>query len=634
MIASPAELTAKKEQYSRTVAAHRKRILICAGTGCVASGALAVYEEFKRALAELSLPIDVELKHEHEGEEIDISITGCRGLCASAPLVQIEPDGVLYVHVQPEDAAEIIEKASNDEIVERLAYRDRTTDVVYLNPAESPFYRKQRRLVLERCGTIDPESLEDHIAHDGYQALAKAIFGLTPEQVCDEVLASGLRGRGGAGFPAGRKWNFARVVEADQKYIICNGDEGDPGAFMDRSVMEGDPHRVIEGIAIAAYAIGASEGYVYVRAEYPLAVTRLRKAIVDAEANGLLGDNIMGSDFSFHLHIKEGAGAFVCGEETALIASVEGGRGMPRPKPPFPAVSGLWGKPTVINNVETLGNIPGIILNGAAAFRTIGTPQSPGTKTFALSGKIANTGLVEIPMGCTLRELIYEIGGGVPGGKRFKAVQVGGPSGGCLTEEHMDLRLDFDSLAKVGAMIGSGGLVVLDEDNCMVEVAAFFMQFIQNESCGKCVACREGTKQLLGLLTKITEAKGTLEDLAVLEDLALVVKDASLCGLGKTAANPVLTTLRYFRHEYLAHVEENWCPAGKCKAFNVLVIDPVLCKGCTKCVRVCPAGAISGQVKQPHVIDHTLCTRCGLCVSSCAFKAIGEASLKGVATHA
>ncbi|MHB1415443.1 MAG: NADH-ubiquinone oxidoreductase-F iron-sulfur binding region domain-containing protein [Chloroflexota bacterium] len=633
MISSPAELAAKREAYAQRLSGHRQRILVCAGTGCIANGSLQVYDEFARLLAGQPAGIDLELRREDAAEEVDTTLTGCRGLCASAPLVQVEPQGVLYTHVKPADAAEIIAKTLSGGVVERLVYRDRNTQEAFADPNESPFYRKQKRLVLERCGSIDPESIEEHIARDGYRALAKALT-MTPAEVCQEVTAAGLRGRGGAGFLTGRKWEFARPVEADQKYIICNGDEGDPGAFMDRSVMEGDPYRVVEGLIIAGYAIGASEGYIYVRAEYPLAVQRLRKAIAVAEAEGIIGDNILGSGFSFRLHVKEGAGAFVCGEETALIASIEGGRGMPRPKPPFPAVKGLWGRPTVINNVETLANVPGIILRGAAAYRAVGTPGSPGTKTFALSGKIANTGLVEIPMGCTLRELLFDIGGGIPNGKRFKAVQVGGPSGGCLTEEHLDLPLDFDSLSKAGAMIGSGGLVVLDEDNCMVEVARFFMNFIQNESCGKCVACREGTKQMLGLLTKITEAKGAGEDLEVLEDLAGVVKDASLCGLGKMAGNPVLSTLRYFRDEYVAHVEEKRCSAGKCKAFNIYAVKPELCKGCTKCARMCPVGAIAGQVKRAHVIDPDKCIRCGLCISSCTFKAIVETSREGVGTYA
>jgi NADH-quinone oxidoreductase subunit F len=549
--------------------------------------------------------------------------TGCRGFCAAGPLVHIEPSGVLYTHVTAADAPEILAAAQRGQVVRRLVYRDPTTDEPYAQPEESPFYRKQIRQVLEHCGNIDPERIEEYLADGGYRSLAKAL-SMTPEQVCKEVSDAGLRGRGGAGFPTGRKWETARQQTSDVKYVICNGDEGDPGAFMNRSLLEGDPHRVLEGMIIAGYAIGASEGIFYVRAEYPLAVQRVRKAIADAERAGLLGEDILSSGFTFHARVKEGAGAFVCGEETALMASTEGQRGMPRPKPPFPAVSGLYGKPTITNNVETLGNVPSILSHGAGWFKARGTAKSAGTKSFALTGKVMNTGLVEIPMGATLRAMIFDIGGGIPHGKRFKAVQIGGPSGGCLTEAQLDAPMDYDSLQSLGAMVGSGGLVVIDEDNCIVEMARYFMQFIQNESCGKCVACREGTKQMLALLKKIVDGKATPADLDLLEEVADVVKDASLCQLGKTASNPVLSTLRYFRSEYIAHVRDRECPAGECKAFRRFYIDPSLCKGCGRCAKACPGGAISGVVKQPYVIDQDKCARCGACVETCRFSAVEE----------
>ena len=618
-------LARARELYSSAIKRERTRVLLCAGTGCIASGSLELYDRLVALVRATGDLVDVSLLADDcTCEGTAVVRTGCRGFCAAGPLVQIEPQGVLYTHVKATDAEEIMEAIRTGTVVDRLVYRDPQTGQHYDNPADSPFYRKQRRVVLAHCGEIDPESLEEYIAKGGYQAIAQVLHGMTPEQVCQEVLASGLRGRGGAGFPTGRKWDLCRVNKSDLKFVICNGDEGDPGAFMDRSVMEGDPHRVLEGLMVAAYAIGATEGIFYVRAEYPLAVRRLRKAIVDAEDAGLLGDNILGSGFTFRARVKEGAGAFVCGEETALMASVEGDRGMPRPKPPFPAQSGLNGKPTIINNVETLANIPTIILNGASWYKAIGTAKSAGTKTFALTGKITNTGLVEIPMGSTLGEMIFDIGGGIPDGKRFKAVQIGGPSGGCLTEQHLGLGLDYDSLQSAGAMVGSGGLVVLDEDNCIVEVARFFMQFIQNESCGKCVACREGTKQMLGLLQKVVDGRGTIEDIDLLEELALVVKDASLCMLGKTAANPVLTTLRYFREEYMAHVRDRRCPAHNCQAFKEYFITADLCKGCGRCVRVCPAGAISGTIKQVHTINQELCARCGACIATCKFAAIEE----------
>jgi NADH-quinone oxidoreductase subunit F len=539
------------------------------------------------------------------------------------PLVRIEPQGILYVQVKPEDVEEIVETTLvRGEVVERLLYHDPSTGEPARTEESIPFYRRQVRVVLANCGRMNPEDIREAIAHGGYGAIARILSGMTPEEVIQTVTASGLRGRGGAGFPTGRKWSFARAAASDKKYVICNGDEGDPGAFMDRSVMEGDPHKVIEGLMIAAYAIGADEGFIYVRAEYPVAVSRLKRAVAQAREHGLLGRNILGSGFSFDITIKEGAGAFVCGEETALISSIEGRRGMPSPRPPYPATSGLFGRPTVINNVETLANLPAIITKGPEWFRSYGTPTSPGTKTFALAGQVANTGLVEVPMGLPLRDLIFDIGGGMRGGGKFKAVQIGGPSGGCLGEEHLDVGLDYESLAKVGAMVGSGGMVVMDDTACMVEVARFFMRFTQSESCGKCVPCREGTKQMLALLTKMTSGEGAPEDLGLLEELALAVKDGSLCGLGKTAPNPVLTTLKYFRPEYEAHVVRKRCPAGACQALRTYSIDALKCRGCTLCAKVCPIGAISGERGKPHVIDPEKCVKCGTCVEKCRFGAI------------
>jgi NADH-quinone oxidoreductase subunit F len=625
MIASSEGLRQAQERFRACLARERIRIRVCAGTGCIATGALRLYDELVRLAKSTGDWVDIDLLLEEEHREGTAVVgTGCQGFCAIGPLVRIDPSGVLYTHVHAEDAADILQAALNGQVLERLVYRDPATSEPYAHPDDSPFYRKQKRRVLSHCGSIDPKRIEEYIAQGGYQGLAKALTEMTPEQVCQEVAASGLRGRGGAGFPTGRKWEFARAQKTDQKYVVCNGDEGDPGAFMNCSLMEGDPHRVLEGMMIAGYAIGATEGIFYVRAEYPLAVRRLRAAIVAAERMGLLGDNILGTGFSFRARVKEGAGAFVCGEETALLASVEGERGMPRPRPPFPAVSGLFGQPTIINNVETLGNVPSIVTNGAAWFRQMGTEKSAGTKTFALAGKVRNTGLVEVPMGCTLREMIFDIGGGVPNGKGFKAAQIGGPSGGCLPEHLLDQPLDYDSLQAAGAMVGSGGLVVIDEDNCIVEVASFFMRFIQSESCGKCVACREGTKQMLALLQKVVEGRASSEDLDLLQEVAAVVKDASLCGLGKTAANPVLTTMRYFRDEYIAHVHDRKCPAGVCQAFRRFHIISDKCKGCARCARACPADAISGELKQPFVIDQGKCVRCGACVEICRFAAVEE----------
>ena len=591
------------------------RVLVCAGTGCVANGSLQIIEKFKELGADVSVLSDY--------DKMTIIPTGCHGFCEQGVLVIIPDKHVTYVKVKVSDVEEIYEShIKNNKPVERLLYTDPQTKQHVHKNEEINFYAKQTRTALANCGKINAENIDEAIAVRGYEALANVIAANNPDSVIDEIEKSGLRGRGGGGFPTGRKWRFTAANKGGKSYVVCNGDEGDPGAFMDRSIMEGDPHKLLEGMAIAAYAIGADEGYIYVRAEYPLAIKRLRKAIADAEARNYLGKNIMGSDFSFELHIKEGAGAFVCGEETALIASIEGERGMPRPKPPFPANKGLFGRPTLINNVETLANIPVIMLNGADWFAKMGTETSKGTKTFALTGEVNNTGLIEVPMGTTLREIVFDIGGGIRNGKKFKAVQIGGPSGGCLTEEHLDLPMDYDNLIKAGAMVGSGGLVVMAEDTCIVEVARFFMNFTQNESCGKCVPCREGTKNMLKILEKIVAGKGEMSDLDLLEDLAQSVKDGSLCGLGKTAPNPVLSTLKYFRDEYIAHIQDKKCPAGVCTAMKKIVIEEALCKGCTKCARTCPVGAITGSVKQPHKIDQSKCIKCEACLTNCPFKAI------------
>ena len=601
----------------------RPSVLICAGTGCIAGGALKIYENLKNECESRGLHVHVGLTHEsHENKELHIKMSGCHGFCEMGPLVHVEPQGILYIHVKPEDCHEILEKTVlGGEVIDRLVY---TLDgVAYPRQQDIPFYKKQKRVALENCGECDAEDLREYIAKGGYKAFEKALFEMSDEEICRTISDSGLRGRGGGGFPAGRKWESVRKNISDVKYVVCNGDEGDPGAFMDRSIMEGAPHCVLEGMMIAALAAGCTEGYIYVRAEYPLAVERLKTAIRKAEEAGLLGDHILGSDFSFRMHINRGAGAFVCGEGSALTASIEGKRGMPRIKPPRTVDQGLWGKPTILNNVETFANVPQIILKGADWYRSIGTQGSPGTKTFALTGNVVNTGLVEVPMGTTLREVIFDIGGGIKDGKKFKAVQIGGPSGGCLTEEHLDLPMDFDSLKQVGAIIGSGGLVVMDEDTCMVEVARFFMHFTQNESCGKCVPCREGTKRMLEILERIVHNEGTLEDLEMLESLSATITETALCGLGQTACQPVLSTLKYFRHEYMAHVVDKHCPHcnGKKKG---LVIDPEKCKGCTKCARNCPVEAISGAVKQPHVIDQDKCILCKACIGNCAFGAIRE----------
>ena len=592
---------------------YRAHVLVCGGTGCSSSGSAQLIERFEQQLQEKGLE-----------KEIKIVRTGCFGLCEAGPVVIVYPEGTFYSRVKPEDVDEIVsEHLLKGRKVQHLVYVDHATheSSVQKSLDEISFYKQQKRVALKNCGVIDPENIDEYIAYDGYKALAKALTEMTREQVIQEIIDSGLRGRGGGGFPTGMKWKFGYGIQADQKYVACNADEGDPGAFMDRSLLEGDPHAIIEAMAIAGYAVGASEGYVYVRAEYPIAVHRLQVAIDQAREYGLLGDDIFGTGFKFDIHIRLGAGAFVCGEETALMNSIEGKRGEPRPRPPFPAVKGLFGKPTVLNNVETYANVPQIILKGAQWFRSMGTERSAGTKVFALGGKINNTGLVEVPMGTPLRTVIYDIGGGIPNGKKFKAVQTGGPSGGCIPAEHLDIPIEYDTLIEIGSMMGSGGMIVMDEDNCMVDIARFFLDFTVDESCGKCTPCRVGTRRMLEILERIVEGKGEEGDIEKLEALAKNIKATALCGLGQTAPNPVLSTLKYFRSEYEAHIREKRCPAHHCQKLLQYVITDK-CRGCTLCSKVCPAGAISGEVRKQHKIDTTKCLKCGACIEKCRFGAI------------
>ncbi len=595
---------------------YRAHVLCCGGTGCTSSGSAQIIARFEEKIKEVGL--------EHE---VKVVRTGCFGLCEAGPVVIVYPEGTFYSRLKVEDVDEIVEEhLLKGRQVEHLVYTDHATHEQNANKslAEINFYKNQKRVALRNCGVIDPENIDEYLAFDGYKALEKAITTMTREEVIDEIIKSGLRGRGGGGFPTGKKWLFAYQSQADQKYVACNADEGDPGAFMDRSVLEGDPHCVLEAMAIAGYAIGASEGYIYVRAEYPIAVKRLEIAIGQAKEYGLLGKNIFGTDFSFDIHIRLGAGAFVCGEETALMTSIEGKRGEPRPRPPFPAVKGLFGKPTMLNNVETYANVAQIILKGADWFASMGTERSKGTKVFALGGKINNTGLVEVPMGTPLRTIIYDIGGGIPNGKKFKAVQTGGPSGGCLPTELLDTPVDYDNLIAAGSMMGSGGMIVMDEDNCMVDIARFFLEFTVDESCGKCTPCRVGTRRMLEILNRIVEGKGEEGDIEKLEELATSIKATALCGLGQSAPNPVLSTLRYFRNEYEAHIRDHVCPAHHCRALLKYVIDPELCRGCTACTRVCPANAIEGEVRKPHHIDPAKCLKCGACAEKCHFNAISR----------
>ena len=593
---------------------YRSHVLVCGGTGCTSSNSPKIIEQFEAQIKEKGLE-----------DEVKVIRTGCFGLCALGPVVVVYPEGCFYSEVKVEDVPEIVEEhLLKGRIVQRLLYDETKAGTAEeVKPLkETDFYKKQKRVALRNCGVINPEDINEYIAYDGYQALAKCLTELKPEEVIQIVKDSGLRGRGGGGFPTGLKWSFTAANKADQKYVVCNADEGDPGAFMDRSVLEGDPHCIIEAMTICGYATGATEGYIYVRAEYPIAVKRLEIAIAQAKEMGLLGKDIFGSGFDFDLHIKLGAGAFVCGEETALMTSIEGNRGEPRPRPPYPAVKGLFGKPTTENNVETFANIPTIIREGAEYFASMGTEKSKGTKVFALGGKIKNTGLVEIPMGTTLREIIEEIGGGIPNGKKFKAAQTGGPSGGCIPASLIDTEIDYDNLTAIGCMMSSGGLIVMDEDNCMVDIAKFFLNFTVDESCGKCTPCRVGTRRLLEMLDKITSGNGTLEDLDKLEELCHYIKENSLCGLGQTAPNPVLATLKFFRDEYVAHVVDKKCPAGVCKDLLQYKIIADKCKGCTACARKCPVGAISGTVKNPHTIDTSKCIKCGACMETCKFSAI------------
>lgn len=623
MIKNREELKKFRKAAAAAYEAQSKKLIVCGGTGCVAGGSLKIHGRLKELLEQQGIGVEVELQKEPHDGSVGLKKSGCHGFCEMGPLLRIEPQGWLYTKVKLEDCEEIIEKTVKaGECIDRLVYKK--DGKVYEKQDDIPFYKQQTRVVLEHCGKIDADSVSEYIAIGGYSAFEKALFDMTEDEIVDEISKSNLRGRGGGGFPAGRKLAQVKAQSEPQKYVVCNGDEGDPGAFMDRSIMEGDPHRMLEGMMIAGVACGASEGYIYVRAEYPLAVQRLKNAIAQSEELGLLGDNILGTGFSFRMHINRGAGAFVCGEGSALTASIEGKRGFPRVKPPRTVEHGLFDKPTVLNNVETYANVPSIITKGADWFLSIGSENSSGTKAFALTGNISNTGLIEVPMGTTLRKIIFDIGGGMRGGGEFKAVQIGGPSGACLTKEHLDLPLDFDTLKKVGAMIGSGGLVVMDSDTCMVEVARFFMHFTQNESCGKCIPCREGTKRMLEILERIVAGEGKDGDIELLSELAETISATALCGLGKSASKPVISTIKNFRNEYEAHIYDKKCPAGACQKLKTISIDPELCKGCSKCARQCPVQAISGKIKEPFEIDLSKCIRCGSCITACAFHAIKE----------